>query len=127
MTEGCGSDTPPRSVASVGAAPPLALITCCYWSVKSEYAFSLLKVLACLVQGGPWVTARLGFMMCSSSEFVLLVALLQKLNSGALALFKSKDTLKLAAYLDQTLFQTSLVHSKKHTQKNKKINKYIYI
>lgn len=58
MTEGCGGVSPPRSAAFVGAAPPLALITCCYWSVKFEYAFSLLKVWLVLEQGGAWATAK---------------------------------------------------------------------
>lgn len=52
VTEGCGSITLSRSAASVWAALPLALITCCYWSVKSEYAFSSLKVWPKSVQGG---------------------------------------------------------------------------
>lgn len=73
MTEGCGSVTPPWSAASVSAAPPLALITCCYWSVKSEYAFSLLKVWLVLVQARCVGDSRVfGFMMCSWSEFVFL-------------------------------------------------------
>lgn len=55
MTEGCGGGCggggPTRSATSAGAAPPQALITCCYWSVKFEYAFSLLKVWLVLARG----------------------------------------------------------------------------
>lgn len=58
MTEGCGGIRRPRSAASVDAAPPLALITCCYWSVKFEYAFPLLKVWFVVAQGGVRPTAR---------------------------------------------------------------------
>lgn len=58
MSEGCSSVTPPRSAASVGAPPPLALITCSYWSVKSEYAFSSLKLGLVLVKGGEVATAK---------------------------------------------------------------------
>lgn len=57
VTEGCGSVTPPRSAASVGVALPLALITC-YWSVKSEYAFSSLKVWLELVRGAAAAAAK---------------------------------------------------------------------
>ena len=80
----CGSVTLPRSAASGGAALPLALITCCYWSVKSEYAFSSLKVWLDLVQGS--TTAKrlvlccvAGLNLCSqlftSQEFELLSVL----------------------------------------------------
>lgn len=65
MTEGCGRIRRPRSAASVDAGPPPALITCCYWSVKFEYAFPLLKVWYVLAQEGVWQ---------SWTEFVLVIA-----------------------------------------------------
>lgn len=74
VTEGCGSDTPPRSAASVGVTLLLALITCCYWSVKSEYAFSSLKVWLELVRGAAAAAAKcLVFMMSSRYDFVFSV------------------------------------------------------
>lgn len=88
MTEGCGGVSPPRSAASVGAAPPPALITCCYWSVKFEYAFSLLKVWLVLARGQQQRSVCLFFFLlvvaalclCSSSRYAGFEILELRLN-----------------------------------------------
>lgn len=74
MTEGCGSDGGrPRSATSAGAAPPQALITCSYWTVKFEYAFSLLKVWLVLAYGLQQTTVWLLLFSLFSVRFDLLL------------------------------------------------------
>lgn len=96
MTEGCGSDGGPlRSATSSGAAPPPPLITCCYWSVKFEYAFSLLKVWLVLARGQQQMTVWLlpGFFSLSFSVLcfdlslvcaLVLLAIMHSSNSRGL-------------------------------------------